>query len=1090
MKYKITFNRGESGSFNRQNAINALQGANVFTTDVNKWNEMAQLLDRYDIFDHLQIDQSAYEQREFDLGNGKKVTYGIPLKSNGTPFYTHQPTAAERFLKELRGFGLLSDLVGAGKTFEAGIVLSELAVRGLISSALFIVPDNVRGAWISTMEICFGIGRVNGGNVPSDKTTPAKIKVIKNLRDVELVKEEGSKYRKPKYPLLVTKEDFVKWQASDITSTNVLFDIVIIDEAHHLSNTNSRDSKAMELLSAMMKIKKEANRTYCLLLSATPHNGNLAEMFRLWYFIRCKGGDPGDFDPDAKGNVTNEYENEHKFYLDTVCGGAETIMDFVRREKIGLLCGGDTHICTEFRKHKTELAERGKNYDNSSPEEKAKIIDAFIARQTRGKSYTEKQIENARKYLVEYGEETTSDRRVSAARDKFKKFLKSCGEAEKYDGDLLVDFDYKFESDKDKYISKFFRDKNSEFEGIKEMITSMVAHNYHNRVLRTIMIRQEHGKVQRTTAQKRAVNIMYFPTDNMPKSGEMRIKFSGDKKREIAMKITPEKFDFMNTECGITEIVNGQPDKGPDGKVLTYTLDSYINDLRNRTAAGRLGYSIYYRDFVSSYLSSFGLSDSDSACKANDPKLGIKFPRAGSLSFYTAMISGSEVEDKRASFTLEPVAKGTSDFEYKYKKLSQILDHHKNERIVVFFDYDSTARNDISDATYRKLLADDRYKNRVIKVDGRDKDDILRDYESEVNSAAILVAKERKLTEGTNLQRGRIIVNLQVPTDPLDMQQRIGRVHRIGQESDSVLVYSIANMYELEGYVLAYFNRIGLICDNNGDAEILAGCNNDDMVSIRCKECHKVEMLSRNDYEAKTSGVMGEDGEIQMKAIRCDTPGCEGTMHEIVTGNAVCTNDRCSNPMCRHTMMRSDSEDGSMYTCLYGDGIPCNDAELGNRTYYCSKVCALKHCSRFKSPEMKDKCLVLKEAKGSSISEYKHLCNEVRCPYFSTCKAKGCILSVPAAQSCQNCGESMCKPYSITFDKNKWVAPCPYNDYDGTLQVSESNCFSAYIRNSFELTLDGGKNFCRSFGEEIQKIVDIQSVIRADGGDNGRGGRR
>ena len=36
-----------------------------------------------------------------------------------------------------------------------------------------------------------------------------------------------------------------------------------------------------------MATKKKANSTYCVLLSATPHSGNLEKMFRLWYFIRC-----------------------------------------------------------------------------------------------------------------------------------------------------------------------------------------------------------------------------------------------------------------------------------------------------------------------------------------------------------------------------------------------------------------------------------------------------------------------------------------------------------------------------------------------------------------------------------------------------------------------------------------------------------------------------------------------------------------------------------------------------------------------------------------------------------------------------------
>lgn len=68
----------------------------------------------------------------------------------------------------------------------------------------------------------------------------------------------------------------------------------------------------MKLLSLMMETKKKANMTYCLLLSATPHSGNLEHMFRLWYFIRCKGGNPGDFDEKDDKDRSADYNKEKK----------------------------------------------------------------------------------------------------------------------------------------------------------------------------------------------------------------------------------------------------------------------------------------------------------------------------------------------------------------------------------------------------------------------------------------------------------------------------------------------------------------------------------------------------------------------------------------------------------------------------------------------------------------------------------------------------------------------------------------------------------------------------------------------------------
>ena len=62
------------------------------------------------------------------------------------------------FLKELRGFGLLADVVGSGKTFEACAILSELAVRGKMQSLLLVVPSQVYDSWINVLENLFGLG--------------------------------------------------------------------------------------------------------------------------------------------------------------------------------------------------------------------------------------------------------------------------------------------------------------------------------------------------------------------------------------------------------------------------------------------------------------------------------------------------------------------------------------------------------------------------------------------------------------------------------------------------------------------------------------------------------------------------------------------------------------------------------------------------------------------------------------------------------------------------------------------------------------------------------------------------------------------
>ena len=61
--------------------------------------------------------------------------------------YEHQIDAALRALHEMRGRALLADEVGLGKTIEAGIVMKELIVRGLVRSVLVLTPASLTEQW-------------------------------------------------------------------------------------------------------------------------------------------------------------------------------------------------------------------------------------------------------------------------------------------------------------------------------------------------------------------------------------------------------------------------------------------------------------------------------------------------------------------------------------------------------------------------------------------------------------------------------------------------------------------------------------------------------------------------------------------------------------------------------------------------------------------------------------------------------------------------------------------------------------------------------------------------------------------------------
>ena len=119
---------------------------------------------------------------------------------------------------------------------------------------------------------------------------------------------------RPNRPIIVDVDIFSQWKYAE----KFLADVIVVDEAHHLSEEAGKYAGAMRLLSEMMQTKKKAEATYCLLLTATPHSGNLENMFRLWYFVRCKGGNPSDFDEKDDKDRTRQYREEKNYYKEYI----------------------------------------------------------------------------------------------------------------------------------------------------------------------------------------------------------------------------------------------------------------------------------------------------------------------------------------------------------------------------------------------------------------------------------------------------------------------------------------------------------------------------------------------------------------------------------------------------------------------------------------------------------------------------------------------------------------------------------------------------------------------------------------------------
>lgn len=147
---------------------------------------------------------------------------------------------------------LLADGVGLGKTVQAGLILAELRARGLADRALILCPAGLREVWVRELRDRFGIAAA-----VLDQTA-----IAMGLRELPAGVNPWSAHS-----VVVASIDLVKRPEVLAAVEEVAFDLVIADEAHHLTPGSDRGHAVGRLGS---------RAPWLVMLSATPHSGDQA----------------------------------------------------------------------------------------------------------------------------------------------------------------------------------------------------------------------------------------------------------------------------------------------------------------------------------------------------------------------------------------------------------------------------------------------------------------------------------------------------------------------------------------------------------------------------------------------------------------------------------------------------------------------------------------------------------------------------------------------------------------------------------------------------------------------------------------------
>ncbi|WP_419881351.1 DEAD/DEAH box helicase [Peribacillus sp. B-H-3] len=186
----------------------------------------------------------------------------------------HQLEAAKQVVEEMNGKAILADEVGLGKTIEAGLILKEYMIRGLVKKVLILVPASLVSQWAFELNTKFHIPAV-----------AQKKSYVWEACDCVVSSIDTAK-RDPHRDIIFQQE----------------YDMIIIDEAHKLKNNKTKNYEFAQ------NLKKK----FCLLLTATPIQNKPEEIFHLVSLLKPGHlGNAALFAEKYKGKGRSLNDDEH-----------------------------------------------------------------------------------------------------------------------------------------------------------------------------------------------------------------------------------------------------------------------------------------------------------------------------------------------------------------------------------------------------------------------------------------------------------------------------------------------------------------------------------------------------------------------------------------------------------------------------------------------------------------------------------------------------------------------------------------------------------------------------------------------------------
>lgn len=215
------------------------------------------------------------------------------------------------------------------------------------------------------------------------------------------------------------------------------------------------------------------------------------------------------------------------------------------------------------------------------------------------------------------------------------------------------------------------------------------------------------------------------------------------------------------------------------------------------------------------------------------------------------------------AFDPAELARSDTKFAALSGKLKEFLAEDSSDKAILFTTFRATAR-------YLAERLDAQGIKVALLMGGAeyDKDAVVDNFRDEPDRRVLVCTDVA--AEGVDLQFSRLVINYDLPWNPMRIEQRIGRIDRIGQQAKRILVWNFVHKDTIDARILDRLTeRIGVFESTLGETEEILGhvrSLEDALLSRHLTAEEEADLIQQT--KLAIENVLQSQGQLEQQAIQ------------------------------------------------------------------------------------------------------------------------------------------------------------------------------------------------------------------------------